>query len=515
MNHWTIRWRIVTGFGLLIVIVTLLGLFSYWRLRTIDADARVVVANALPGVCIMGELQATNLANFMLTHRLLLKTDATARQAIEAEMKANSEHISELYKAFEPLVNAPEERRLFDAVLQARTTYAEARKRLMTKAAGLSPPEAIDLLASEVDPTYQAYRKTIIELVDYSRKSGEQSGAQIQRSIALATGGIVVGLAAALLLGGAVSFLIIRGINRTLREVVGMLDSGAEQVNAAAAHGSSAGQALARGSSEQAASLEETSAAIEEIASMTTHNSEHAGQAKQLANQTRTAAETGAADMAEMTRAMDALKVSSDNIAKIAFQTNILALNAAVEAARAGEAGAGFAIVAEEVRNLAQRSAQAAKETAERIEDSIHKSQQGVAYSGKVAASLQEIVDKARKVDDIVGEISSSSNEQNHGITQIRTAMNQIDTVTQSIAANAEESAAAGEELSAQAFTLRDSVSRLSLLVEGGPAAGPAVPPGPLAQSHSLRPPSASLPAPRSRSGAASSPAKASPHFVD
>jgi methyl-accepting chemotaxis protein len=210
---------------------------------------------------------------------------------------------------------------------------------------------------------------------------------------------------------------------------------------------------------------------------MTRRNAENADHAKNLANQARVAADHGAADMKHMIAAMDAIKSSSDNIAKIiktideiAFQTNILALNAAVEAARAGEAGMGFAVVADEVRNLAQRSAQAARETAEKIEDSIHKSEQGVQISGQVAQSLAQIVEKARKVDELVAEIAVASREQSQGIQQVNIAVSEMDKVTQSNAANAEESASASEELNAQAAILKDAVDELVKMV-GGQAA--------------------------------------------
>jgi methyl-accepting chemotaxis protein len=173
-----------------------------------------------------------------------------------------------------------------------------------------------------------------------------------------------------------------------------------------------------------------------------------------------------------MRRAMDAIKSSSDDISKIiktideiAFQTNILALNAAVEAARAGEAGMGFAVVADEVRSLAQRSAQSAKETAGKIEEAIKKSEHGVQISAKVAKSLSEIVEKARQVDSFVTEIAQASKEQNQGIGQVNTAVSQMDKITQSNAANAEETASASEELNAQAASQKEAVAELLQMV--------------------------------------------------
>jgi hypothetical protein len=181
--------------------------------------------------------------------------------------------------------------------------------------------------------------------------------------------------------------------------------------------------------------------------------------------------------MQAMTTAMSEIKTSSDEIAKIiktideiAFQTNILALNAAVEAARAGEAGMGFAVVADEVRSLAQRAAQAAKETAVKIESAVTKTSQGVLISEKVVKSLQEIVTKARQVDELAGEVATASREQSQGIEQVNTAVSQMDKVTQSNAANAEESASASEELSAQAEAMKEAVRELLRLVDGNDA---------------------------------------------
>ena len=277
-----------------------------------------------------------------------------------------------------------------------------------------------------------------------------------------------IGVIIALLFG----IFITRSLVQSLSQTAESLSEGSDQVASASSEISSSSQSLAEGASEQAASLEETSASLEEIASMTKRNAENALRAKNLSSETRLAAEAGSANMQEMNRAMDEIQEASANIAKIiktideiAFQTNILALNAAVEAARAGEAGAGFAVVADEVRNLAQRSAHAAKETAEKIERSIAKSANGVTMSGKVTESLTQIVTKARHVDELVAEIATASREQSQGLDQVNAAITQMDKVTQSNAASAEESASASEELSAQAATLRELVADLQHLI--------------------------------------------------
>jgi methyl-accepting chemotaxis protein len=265
-----------------------------------------------------------------------------------------------------------------------------------------------------------------------------------------------------------------RNLVRPLKRAVAELQTGAQVVANSTAVITSNNRLLAEGASDQAASLEETSSSLEEMSSMTKRNAENAHKANELAKQARSAADKGVADMQTMTTAMEAIKVSSNDIAKIiktideiAFQTNILALNAAVEAARAGEAGMGFAVVADEVRNLAQRSAQAAKETAGKIEGAISKTGQGFEISNKVAQALNEIVSKVRQVDELVSEVANASKEQTDGIIQINTAVGQMDKVTQSNAARAEESASAAQELSGQTDLVKQAVSALTVLVGG------------------------------------------------
>jgi methyl-accepting chemotaxis protein len=210
------------------------------------------------------------------------------------------------------------------------------------------------------------------------------------------------------------------------------------------------------------------------MASMTKQNADSAQQANTLAAEASKAANTGNEKMGQMNTAIQDIQKSSDETAKIikvideiAFQTNLLALNAAVEAARAGEAGKGFAVVAEEVRNLAMRSAEAAKDTSGMIEESVKNANNGVEIATEVSKILEEIVEGIGKTTDLVGEIAAASQEQSQGIDQVNTAVGQMDKVTQANAANAEESASASEELSAQAEQMNGIVNELSALVGG------------------------------------------------
>ncbi len=246
------------------------------------------------------------------------------------------------------------------------------------------------------------------------------------------------------------------------------------QIASASGQVSSSSQSLAEGSSEQASSLEETSASMEEMSAVTKQNADNAEEAAKLVDMCSISADTGNSTVGEMNTAMDEINTGSKKIAEItkvidgiAFQTNLLALNAAVEAARAGEHGKGFAVVAEEVRNLAQRSAAAAKDTADLIEDGLSKADNGAKLAGKCGDALEDIVKNVKKATDLTKEINNASVEQSEGIGQVNTAIQQMDQVTQQNAANAEETASASEEMSAQTENLMEQIGTLASLVGG------------------------------------------------
>lgn len=470
---WTLSRRLLVSFGSLVAIVALLTATLLYALRSLHRGMTGITGVNLPALTASSEALENALNYRVLTLRHLVTQDPAEWKSIDEACDALATQTLEDLASYDRYVTTPDGQALLDKVAPAFESYREvARQMRQLNAAGDAAAAA--LAGSQAASAFTAYEKAISEVTSYNENLAQETAAAIAKTTQRAEifASVVGGFGALLALGAGL--VIPRRVSRAIGTVAETLQESSAQVAAAAGQVSSASSSLAQGSSNQASSLEETSASLEEMASMTKRNAESAQQAKELSTQTRASADAGAAHMDEMRHAMDAIKASSNDVGKIiktideiAFQTNILALNAAVEAARAGDAGMGFAVVAEEVRALAQRSAQSARETAEKIEDAVRKSEHGVTISGSVAHALAEIVDRARRVDALVAEIAEASREQSQGLTQLNSAMGNMDKITQANASNAEETAAAAEELSAQATAMREAVGQLDRMVHG------------------------------------------------
>jgi methyl-accepting chemotaxis protein len=469
MKNWTIKKRIILGFTVIVAMSSIMGILSWNSLRSIGGHSGSLTSEQIPGLSLADDLVQNLASSHLALIRQVLATNITEKQTYEANIKDLTNVNLKLLAELERLCTDPEQKAFLEKMKQARLDYVAVSASVLPVSNAGKNDEALAVLMTAGREAFNNFNKVSTDFRDFQARIAAATAANIQadaRSSKTMIASVMVG---ELVIGVFLSLLVTAGFNRTFQKVSATLGEGAGQVSSAASQVAAASQSLAEGASEQASSLEETSASLEEMSSMTKRNADSAESAKALSAQTRAAADAGAKDMQEMSSAMAEVKAASDNIAKIiktideiAFQTNILALNAAVEAARAGEAGAGFAVVADEVRSLAQRSAQAAKETAEKIENSIQKSQRGAQISDKVTASLSQIVVKARQVDELVGEIAAASKEQAQGITQVNVAISQMDKITQANAASAEESASASEELNAQAAALQGTVAELS-----------------------------------------------------
>ncbi|HUP03764.1 MAG TPA: methyl-accepting chemotaxis protein [Bryobacteraceae bacterium] len=408
---------------------------------------------------------------------MLAKNNGQA-SAARSLFEDSSGRLKQALVEIRPLLNTEEGRQITARIESETAEWLPAYAQLERLANGGDPAGAANWMYEKITPLYRAMGDDAEKLAALQLTSLEADVTDAGRSRAHARNLMLLLIALA---GAAamVSALAVRRSAMALRRLTAELAESSEQVASAAGQVASSSQALAQGSSEQAASLQETSSSASEITAVTRKNSESTRGATEL--MATAVGQVGEANhnLEEMIHSMKEINGSSEKIARIikvideiAFQTNILALNAAVEAARAGEAGMGFAVVADEVRNLAQRSAQAAKDTASLIEESITKSKEGGRKLDLVAQSIQSITGSAREVKALVDQIESGSEEQSRGIEQIAGAVAQMEQVTQRGAANAEEGAAASEEMASQAQSLRAIAEKLRVLVDGAGGTG-------------------------------------------
>ena len=419
-------------------------------------------------------LYAEGLQMSQATRNILLDvTNKTAFQNHAAAVKAFESGLGALRQRSDSLFPGAEATKTLSSVQQDFTAHLAVQRRIHDLARAGQFDEGKRVLNAEDTPLWRKYKKTMLEFNTWLEGQSTGVSAGIARTSRFAA--IFSWLAGIFLVAASLAAVVISGrVTTGLKAIAQRLSSGAEQITSASGEVSSASQSLAQGATEQAASLEETSASMEEMASMTRKNAANAQQAATLVVSMGHQVEASNAALSAMVSSMSAIQESSNKVAKIiktideiAFQTNILALNAAVEAARAGEAGMGFAVVADEVRTLAQRSAQAARDTAALIEESIARSHGGADKVTQVANAIGTITGSVSQVTTIVQDVREASHQQAQGIDQVSPTIAQMEKVTQKTAATAEESAAASEELNAQAEVSMEVVWQLESVVSG------------------------------------------------
>ena len=459
----------------LLALTLTLGVCTLISFAGLEKIVHSLADDSLAGVSACSKVEADLLEMRGDMWRHVASTDSKGMAEMDREIQRLKEDVNTGLQGVEKAIFDDAEREINRRIKPARDRYYQAWEGVVVLSREGKNEAAYKKYIEEAAPAFTAVKDAVRAETEFNRRSGDKNSAA-----ATATGARVRWLTWLVLIismgvGSSAFFLVVRSINQVLNRSVTELAEGSEQITSAASQVASSSQSLAQGASEQAASLEETSASTEEITSMTRKNAENSQSAANVMSAVDQHVKEGNRTLEQMVVSMAEINASSDKISKIikvideiAFQTNILALNAAVEAARAGEAGMGFAVVADEVRNLAQRSAQAAKDTAGLIEESIAKSNEGSAKLQQVTEVIRAITDSSSKVKTLVDEVNLGSQEQARGIDQIAKAVQQMDQVTQSTAANAEESASASEELSAQAEALNQVVLQLRTLVGGG-----------------------------------------------
>jgi uncharacterized membrane-anchored protein YhcB (DUF1043 family) len=465
INRLSVRAKLLLSFTALCVITGIVGAVGISKLSTVNDMVGTLYNRELKGTVCVLEASRELAAIGRDLRQMIIDTDADAVKALSKDVEMRTKKVDDSLVGAAGLFVTPEGKAIVAKSQELFKTFTQKADETSTLALADKKEEAKVPLAQT-----RVIAKELLPLIEdmcarkekQAQEAYEESGKTYASArtlmLSFIAGGIVIGL--------ALGYLIARWFARAVLEV----DEISNSVAAASQQLAAASEQLASGSQEAASSLEETAASLEEITVTVRQNAENADQANQLAASSRDTAEKGGAVVQDAVRAMSEINQASKRIAdiittidEIAFQTNLLALNAAVEAARAGEQGRGFAVVAGEVRNLAQRSATAAKEIKRLIEDSVQKVEAGSRYVNQSGETLDGIVSSVKRVTDIVAEIAAASREQSTGIEQVNRAVTQLDQVTQGNSSQTEEMSGTAITLSSQAEQLKAVVAQFNL----------------------------------------------------
>jgi methyl-accepting chemotaxis protein len=473
MNGLGIRGKMLLCVGSLAVGYLVFFLMIQWTSRTTEKHLETVSKSVYPAAFSIEHAQAAfQKLNKDYKDAVLLQDEKTLAAADEDAERVSAELANaSVNMAFDPALQSQ-----VGSVMSKFTSLQSRSKSVYTQMV-VTPDAATGAQASmsslttdkkEVEQMLLALSDSIGTKAFQAELNDVSASNSRQRELAFVLFLLALGF------GIGTVVVIEKQVSVPLRDLANRLADGAAQVNLSASEVSSSGLSLAEGASQQAASLEETSASSQQISAMAQRSSQDCKATSELVVMSQQKFSDTNRSMLELVQAMDEISASSDKVIKIiktidgiAFQTNILALNAAVEAARAGESGLGFAVVAEEVRNLAQRCAQATQDTANIVDESIHRSNHGKAKLNEVTAQIRAVTSESVKVKELVEQITVASDEQTRGIRQVARAIAQMEKVTQASACTSEQSAAAAQDLKSQSNLLNDIVSSLSLVVEG------------------------------------------------
>jgi methyl-accepting chemotaxis protein len=466
--------KLLSGFGAMLALVLLTSGGAMLVTRNLTEDLKRAADVTARKQYLAGEVSAATAEMASCERGTVLSnmlSDKTHSQQYQQNFNARATVLEKSLEELGRLAKGTEAESIVKTLGQQASVVLQGHDELSRAVANDKMDAALETFSQKVQPRLEDIAKAATALVDQENRELAAASAASASNASRSMAAMVVVMLLALGVG-VVVLLIVRHANEALKILSAKMADSASHVAGAAKQVSAASQSLAQGASEQAASLEETSASTEEILSITRKNGDHASEVAGLMQKTEQDSSESNRTLDRMVEQMKEIDGSSHKIARIikvideiAFQTNILALNAAVEAARAGEAGLGFAVVADEVRNLAQRCAQAARDTAALIEESIATAGDGNAKLDQMAGAVRSMTQSAVRVKSLVDEVNLGSQEQTRGMEQIARAIIQMEQVTQRTAAGAEESASAGAELDGHASTLRNLVHEMHAMV--------------------------------------------------